>query len=127
MPEWLSDRARPAPGEARSATLALELTATGWFGSRPCAARGLKRAETGLFRQYGVFHVESLSARPFGALPRHRNSTPRVVLIANMRLTSGRVTASSDSVTTSSDTVTTSSDSVTTSSDTVTTSSDTNT
>ena len=83
MPEWLSDRARPAPGEARSVTLALELTATGWFGSRPCAARGLKRAETGLFRQYGVFHVESLSARRFGTLARPSSLTLRAALIAN--------------------------------------------
>ena len=82
MPAWLSDRARPAPGEARSATLALELTATGWFGSRPCAARGLKRAETGLFRQYGVVRVESLSARPLSGAYGAWNDTPCIPLTA---------------------------------------------
>ena len=76
MPAWLSDRGRPAPGEARSATLALELTATGWFGSRPCAARGLKRAEKGLFRQSGVVRVESLSARPLSGVYGAWNDTP---------------------------------------------------
>ena len=74
MPEWLSARARPAPGEARSATLALELTETGWTLVRlasPCGQRPEKRAEKGLFRQYGV---ESLSTRPLseGYMERER-------------------------------------------------------
>ena len=84
----LSDERRPVLGAAVRAialpsTLALQLTATRTFVSRPSARRDLKRPEIGRFRQYGLLRVESLSVRRLGTLARPSSLTPRAALIAN--------------------------------------------
>ena len=70
-------------GKPVRATVALALTATRIFVSRPSALRGLKRPEIGRFRKFGRFRAESLSARRLGTLLRPSSLTPRAVLIAN--------------------------------------------
>ena len=70
-------------GQPLRATLRPELTATRAFVPRHWVARGPKRAQKGRFREYALLRLESLSARPLGALARPSRPTPRAALTAN--------------------------------------------